>query len=151
MLFRSFADKRRSEIVEKSSIGAERAKTTTKSGIRKPKLPSPKDLIREEGKKIGMKRTELTKFFADNAGSTNLKEKWAEFKEDWEHNRSLTTREGKAKRKEALEVMKANAIKRGLPKRGPHCWNKFMEGRDKDKLKNLEAVLKDWMANITAI
>jgi hypothetical protein len=38
-----------------------------------------------------------------------------------------------------------------LPKRGQHFWNKFMEGREKDKIKNIEASLKDWMANITAI
>jgi hypothetical protein len=47
--------------------------------------------------------------------------------------------------------MKVAAIKKGLPKRGQHCWNKFMEGRDKDRLKDLEVALKDWMANITAI
>jgi DNA gyrase subunit A len=149
--FKEFADKRRTQIVDKSAIGVEKAKTTTKSGTRKVKMPSAKDRIKEEGKKLGMKRTELTKFFADNAGNTDLKAKWSQFKEDWEHNRSLTTRAGRVERKNALELMKANAIKRGLPKRGQHCWNKFMEGRDKDKLKDLEAALKDWMANITAI
>lgn len=149
--FKEFTDSRRSIIVEKAEIGVEKAKTTTKSGTRRVKMPSAKDKIKEEGKKIGMKRTELAKFFADNAGNTDLKAKWVEFKEDWEHNRSLTTREGRAKRKTQLEEMKQAAIKRGLPKRGQHCWNKFMEGREKDKIKDLEAALKDWMANITAI
>jgi hypothetical protein len=149
--FKEFADKRRTQIVNKDAIGVEKAKTTTKSGTRRVKMPSPKDRIKEEGKKLGMKRTELTKFFADNAGNTDLKVKWAEFREDWEHNRSLTTRAGRVERKNALESIKANAIKRGLPKRGQHCWNKFMEGREKDKIKNIEASLKDWMANITAI
>ena len=148
---KEFADKRRTQIVEKSTIGVEKAKVTTKSGTRRVKLPSAKDLIKEEGKKLGMKRTELAKFFADNAGNTDLKARWTQFKEDWEYNRSLTTREGKAKRKEALELIKANAIKRGLPKRGQHCWNKFIEGHDKDRIKDIEVALKDWMANITAI
>ena len=149
--FKDFADKRRTQIVEKDTIGVEKAKTTTKSGTRRVKMPSPKDRIKEEGKTLGMKRTELAKFFADNAGNTDLKARWTQFKEDWEHNRSLTTREGRAKRKEALESMKIAAIKKGLPKRGQHCWNKFIEGREKDRLKDLEVALKDWMANITAI
>ena len=149
--FKEFADKRRSHIVKKEAIGAERAKTTTKSGTRRVKMPSAKDRIKEEGKTVGMKRTELAKFFADNAGNTDLKAAWAQFKEDWEHNRSLTTRDGRAKRKVALESMKSAAIKKGLPQRGKHCWNKFMEGREKDRLKDLEVALKDWMANITAI
>lgn len=148
---KEFNDSRRSIIVEKTEIGIEKAKTTTKSGTRKVKMPTLKDKIKEEGKKMGMKRTELTKFFADNAGNTDLKAKWTEFKEDWEHNRSLTTREGRAKRKIQLEEMKQAAIKRGLPKRGQYCWNKFIEGREKDKIKSLEMALKDWMANITAI
>lgn len=148
---REFTDSRRSVLVSKTDIGIEKAKTTTKGGTRRVKMPSPKDRIKEEGKTLGMKRTELTKFFAENAGNTNLKDTWAKFKEDWGHNRSLTTREGRAKRKNQLEEMKQAAIKRGLPKRGQHCWNKFMEGRDKDKIKNIETALKDWMANITAI
>jgi DNA gyrase subunit A len=148
---KEFTDSRRSKIVDRAEIGAEKVKTTTKSGTRRVKMPSPKDRIKEEGKKIGMKRTELSKFFTENAGNANLKEAWAQFKEDWEHNRSLTTRDGRTKRKIQLEEMKQAAIKRGLPKRGQHCWNKFIEGREKDKIKDLEAALKNWMANITAI
>ena len=149
--FKEFCDKRRSVIVEKATIGVEKAKTTTVSGTRRVKMPSAKDLIKNEGKKIGMKRTELTKFFADNAGNTDLKKQWAQFKEDWEHNQSLTTRAGKVKRKEELEKMKQAAIKRGLPKRGQNCWNKFIEGKESLKIKDLEVQLKEWMANITAI
>lgn len=148
---KQFFDKRRSQIAEKSAIGAERAKTTTVSGIRRVKLPTPKELIKEESKKMGMKRTELANFFAKNAESTSIKPLWIQFKADWEHNRSLSTRDGRAKRKEALEAMKAGAIKRGLPQRGQHCWNKFIIGREKETLKDLEAAIKDWMANITAI
>jgi len=148
---KEFADKRRTKIVDKSEIGVEKAKTTTSSGTRRVKLPSAKDKIKEEGKKMGMKRTELAKFFADNAGSTDIKAKWSQFVEDWKHEKSLSTREGRAERKTQLEKMKQDAIKRGLPKRGQHCWNKFMEGREKDRLKDLEVAIKDWMANITAI
>ena len=148
---KQFADKRRTQIVDQASIGVEKARVTTKSGTRRVKMPTAKDRIKEEGKKIGMKRTELAKFFADNAGNTDLKAKWAQFVEDWKHEKSLTTREGRANRKLELEKMKQAAIKRGLPKRGQHCWNKFMEGREKDRLKDLESALKEWMANITAI
>lgn len=149
--FKEFSDKRRSVLVEKSDIGVEKAKTTTVSGTRRVKMPSPKDRIKEEGKKIGMKRTELTKFFAENAGNTDLKARWTEFKENWEHNQSLNTRAGKVKRKEDLEKIKQAAIKKGLPKRGQHCWNKFIEGKESLKIKDLEIQLKEWMANITAI
>ena len=149
--FKEFSDKRRSVLVEKSDIGVEKAKTTTVSGTRRVKMPSPKDRIKEEGKKIGMKRTELTKFFAENAGNTDLKARWTEFKENWEHNQSLNTRAGKVKRKEDLEKIKQAAIKKGLPKRGQHCWNRFIEGKESLKIKDLEVQLKDWMANITAI
>jgi DNA gyrase/topoisomerase IV subunit A len=148
---KEFADKRRSELVSKSSIGVEKAKTTTKSGRRQVKLPSLKDKIKSEGKKLGMKRTEVAKFFVDNAGNTDLKARWDEFKENWEHNRLLTTRAGRVQRKEALEALKASAIKRGLPKRGQYCWNKFIEGKEKDKIAHIEQVLKTWMANIDAI
>jgi len=148
---KQFFDKRRSQITEKSAIGAERAKTTTVSGIRRVKLPTQKELIKEESKKLGMKRTELANFFAENAKSTSIKPLWIQFKADWEHNRSLTTRDGRAKRKESLESMKAAAIKRGLPQRGQYCWNKFIIGREKETLNDLEAAVKDWMANITAI
>ena len=149
--FKEFSDKRRSALVDKSEIGVEKAKTTTASGTRRVKMPSAKDRIKEEGKKIGMKRTELTKFFADNAGNTDLKAKWIQFRDDWEHTKSLTTRAGRVKRKEDLEKVKQAAIKKGLPKRGQNCWNKFIEGRESLKIKDLEVQLKEWMANITAI
>lgn len=149
--FKELCDKRRSQIVEKASIGVEKAKTVTTGGVRKVKVISPKDQIKDEGKKVGMKRTELTKFFTDNAGNTDLKTRWAEFKENWKHSRSITTRVGRLERKTALEKVKQAAIKKGLPKRGQYCWNKFIEGRDKDTLKSIEAAIKDWMANITAI
>ena len=149
--FKDLGDKRRSQIVLKDTIGVEKAKTVSVGGVRRAKLPSAKDKIKEEGKKLGMKRTELIKFFADNAGNTDLKAKWIEFRDDWKHNRSLTTRVGKLERKLALEGLKAAAIKRGLPQRGQYAWNKFIVGKETLKLDDIEAQLKDWMANITAI
>jgi len=149
--FKDLGDKRRSQFVSKDSIGVEKAKTTSIGGVRRVKLPNPKDKIKDEGKKIGMKRAELTKFFAENAGNTDLKAKWTQFKEDWKHNWSLTTRQGKTERKTALGKIKANAIKRGLPQRGQYAWNKFILGKETLKLTEIEVQLKDWMANITAI
>jgi DNA gyrase subunit A len=147
-LFKALGDKRRSEIVEKTSIGVEKAKTTTKSGVRKVKMPTLKDKIKEEGKVLGMKRTEVAKFFTDNAGNTDLKGKWVEFKDNWSHARSINTREGRAKRKIQLEGIKEAAIKKGLPKRGKFAWNTFIAGREKDKIADIEAALKDWMSKI---
>lgn len=146
--FKQFGDKKRSVLVTKEEIGVEKAKITTKSGTRRVKLPTPKDKIKEEGKQIGMKRTEVSKFLADNAGNTNLKDLWEKFKDDWSHSRSLSTREGRAKRKIQLEKIKEAAIKKGLPRRGKFAWNTFITGREKDKIAEIEVALKDWMSKI---
>jgi DNA gyrase subunit A len=145
---KKFADNRRTKIVKMADIGVEKAKTTTKSGTKRVKLPSAKDIIKDQAKKIGIKRTDLRRFFEENAGNTNLKKAWEEFKDDWAHSQQLTTRKGRAERKAALEKMKAAAIKKGLPQRGQHAWNKFMVGREKAKIKDIESDLKEWMANI---
>jgi DNA gyrase subunit A len=145
--FKKFADPRRSQLVTMSDIGVEKAKTTTISGTRRVKMPSPKDRIKEEGKKIGMKRTELTKFFASVAGKTNIKAEWDQFKEDWNHSQQLSTRKGRVERKVQLDKIKEGAIKNGMPKRGQRSWNAFMEGREEAKIKDIEADLKAWMSS----
>ena len=144
--FKDFADKRRSQLVTMAEIGVEKAKTTTKSGTRRVKLPSPKDRIKDEGKKLGMKRSELSKFFTSVAGKTNIRAEWDNFKDDWHHSQQLSTRKGRAERKIQLDKIKEAAIKKGLPKRGHKCWTKFMEGRENDKIKDIEKALKEWMA-----
>lgn len=145
---KEFFDKRRSKIVQMSNIGVEKAKTTTKSGTKRVKLPSAKDIIKNEARKIGIKRTDLRRFFEENAGNTNLKKAWEEFKENWAHSQQLTTRKGRAERKAALEKMKAAAIKKGMPQRGKYAWNKFIVGREKAKITDIEKDLKDWLDNI---
>ena len=146
--FKKFADARRSQLVTMADIGVEKAKITTVSGTRRVKMPTPKDRIKDEGKKIGMKRTELTKFFASVAGKTNIKAEWDTFKEDWHHAQQLSTRKGRAERKILLDKMKEEAIKKGMPKRGQKSWNSFMEGRENAKIKDIEKDLKVWMENI---
>ena len=148
--FKEFADKRRSHIVEKQEIGVEKAKTTTQSGIRRVKMPSPKDRIKEEGKRIGMKRTELTKFFTQVGGSTNIKAEWDKFKDDWYHSQQLTTRKGRAERKILLEKIKTGAMKKGMPSRGAKSWTSFMKGRETAKIKQIETDLKEWIKAIKA-
>lgn len=143
--FKKFADARRSQLVTMSDIGVEKAKITTVSGTRRVKMPSPKDRIKEEGKKIGMKRSDLTKFFASVAGKTNIKAEWDQFKDDWNHSQQLLTRKGRAERKIQLDKMKEAAIKKGMPKRGQKSWNAFIAGRENDKISVLEAALKEWM------
>lgn len=145
---KKFFDKRRSKIVQMSDIGVEKAKTTTKSGTKRVKLPSIKDIIKNEARKIGIKRTDLKRFFEENAGNTNLKKAWEEFKENWAHSQQLTTRKGRAERKAALEKMKAAAIKKGMPQRGQYAWNKFIIGKEKAKITDIEKDLKDWLDNI---
>lgn len=146
--FKKFADPRRSQLVTMADIGVEKAKITTISGTRRVKMPSPKDRIKEEGKKLGMKRSELSKFFASVAGKTNIKAEWDGFKEDWYHSQQLSTRKGRVERKNQLDKMKEAAIKKGLPKRGQKSWNSFMEGREEAKIKDIEKDLKVWMENI---
>lgn len=152
---KALGDKRRSVLVTQAEIGVEKVKITTKSGTRRVKLPSPKDLIKAEGKKMGMRRPDLVKFFEQSVSAPSIKSAWEEYKENWEHEKSLTTNAGKAKRKKALEAMKEEAIKRGLPKRGKSSWVSFLaaggEARVKAKLSVLEKELKDWMANISGI
>ena len=145
--FKKFADPRRSQLVTMADIGVEKAKTTTISGTRRVKMPAPKDRIKDEGKKIGMRRAELTKFFASVAGKTNIKAEWDQFKDDWHHSQQLSTRKGRAERKIQLEKMKEASIKKGMPKRGQKSWNAFMEGRENDKIKDIEKALKEWMKN----
>ena len=146
--FKKFSDPRRSQLVTTADIGVEKAKVTTVSGTRRVKMPSPKDRIKDEGKKIGMKRSELTKFFASVAGKTNIKAEWDQFKEDWNHAQQLSTRKGRVERKVQLDKIKEAAIKKGMPKRGRKSWNTFMEGRENTKIKDIEKDLKEWMENI---
>jgi DNA gyrase subunit A len=145
---KKFADKRRTKIVKMTDIGVEKAKTTTKSGTKRVKLPSAKDIIKDQAKKIGIKRTDLRRFFEENAGNTNLKKAWEEFKDDWAHSQQLMTRKGRAERKAALEKMKAAAIKKGMPQRGQYAWNKFIIGKEKAKIADIEKDLKHWLDNI---
>lgn len=147
-LLKQYADKRRTQLVEKSEIGVEKVKTTTKNGSRRVKLPTFKDKVKTESKKLGMKRPKMLEFLTTKPQNDAS---WREFVNDWEHERSLTTRDGRAKRKIELEAIKQKAISRGLPKRGQYCWNRFIQSREKDTLANIEIALKDWMANITAI
>ena len=146
-LLKDFADKRRTSIVEKSEIGVEKARVAPKVTTRRVKMPNPKDLIKQEGKKLGMKRSELAEFFKSIAGKTNIKSEWKEFKENWQHNQQISTRKGRAERKILLDGLKDQAIKAGLPKRGQKSWSKFIEGRDNDKIGDIEAALKTWMVS----
>jgi hypothetical protein len=97
-----------------------------------------------------MKRTELTKFFTQVSGNTNIKAEWDKFKDDWYHSQQLTTRKGRAERKILLEKIKAGAVKKGMPSRGAKSWTSFMKGRENAKIKDIEADLKEWMKAIKA-
>jgi len=148
---KKFADKRRTELVDPNEIGVEKAKIIAPPRARKVKLPTPKDLIKQHAKKIGMKRTLVAKFFADNTSGKDVKAKWDEFVEDWQHEQQLTTRKGAAERKKQLAELKKWGLSKGMRTRGQYAWNAFIEGREKMKIKDLKEELKGWLAKIDAI
>lgn len=149
--FKRFADNRRTELVDPNEIGAEKAKTIAPPRARKVKIPTPKDLIKQKAKQIGMKRTIVAKFLADNASGKDIKTKWDEFVEDWQHEQQLTTRKGAAERKKQLEELKKWGLGKGMRTRGQYAWNSFIKNREKMKIKDLKEELKTWLAKIDAI
>lgn len=81
----------------------------------------------------------------------DVSKKWDLFVEDWEHEQQMTTRKGAAQRKKQLEELKKWGKAQGMRSRGQYAWNAFIEGREKMKIRELKAELKEWMANIDAI
>ena len=146
-----FADSRRTELVDVSEIGAEKAKTMAPPRAKRVKIPTPKDLIKQKAKAMGMKRTLVTKFLTENASGKDIKNKWEEFVEDWQHEQQLSTRKGAIERKKQLEELKKWGLGQGMRTRGQYAWNSFFKGREKMKIKELKAELKTWLANIDAI
>ena len=146
-----FADSRRTELIDPKEIGVEKAKTIAPPRARKVKIPTPKDLIKQKAKQIGMKRTLVAQFLQDNASGQNIKAKWEEFVEDWQHEQQLTTRKGATERKKQLDELKKWGLSKGMRTRGQYAWNSFIKGREKMKIKELKEELKAWLAKIDAI
>ena len=149
--FKRFADTRRTELIDLTEVGAEKAKIIAPPRARKVKMPTPKDLIKKKAKEIGMKRTLVAKFFEDNASGKDIQNKWAEFVEDWKHEQQMTTRKGAAERKKQLDELKKWGLSKGMRTRGKYAWNAFIVGREKLKIKDLKEELKGWLSNIDAI
>ena len=149
--FKRFADARRSELVDVQEIGAEKAKTIAPPRATRVKIPTPRDLIKQKAKALGIKRTLVTKFLKDNAAGKDIKNKWEEFVEDWKHEQQMTTRKGGAERKKQLDELKKWGLSKGMRTRGKYAWNAFIVGREKLKIKDLKEELKGWLANIDAI
>ena len=104
-----------------------------------------------KGKELGMKRTIVAKFLEENQLGKDVAAKWAEFVEDWQHEQQMTTRKGGAQRKKQLEDLKKWGKAQGMRSRGQYAWNAFIEGREKMRIRELKAELKEWLANIDAI
>ena len=149
--FRQFADKRRTELVDPNEIGAEKAKVIAPPRTRRVKPLTPQEMYKRKGKELGMKRTIVAKFLAENQMGKDVAAKWVDFVEDWEHEQQMTTRKGAAKRKKQLEELKKWGKSQGMRSRGQYAWNAFIVGREKMKIRELKAELKEWMANIDAI
>ena len=149
--FRQFADKRRTELVDPNEIGAEKAKIMAPPRSRRLKPLTPQEMYKRKGKELGMKRTIVAKFLEENQLGKDVAAKWAEFVEDWQHEQQMTTRKGGAQRKKQLEDLKKWGKAQGMRSRGQYAWNAFIEGREKMRIRELKAELKEWLANIDAI
>ena len=149
--FKKFTDTRRTELVNVEEIGAKKAKIIAPPRAPRVKIPAPRDLIKQKAKQIGMKRTLVAQFLQDNASGQNIKAKWEEFVEDWQHEQQLTTRKGATERKKQLDELKKWGLSKGMRTRGQYAWNSFIKGREKMKIKELKEELKAWLAKIDAI
>lgn len=149
--FRQFADKRRTELVDPNEIGAEKAKVMAPPRTRKIKPLTPQEIFKKKAKAIGMKRTIVAKFLAENTMGKDVDKKWNVFVENWQHDQQMTTRKGAAQRKKQLEELKKWGKTQGMRSRGQYAWNAFIPGREKMKVRELKAELKEWLANIDAI
>jgi len=149
--FRRFADKRRTELVDPNEIGAEKAKVMAPPRTRRLKPLTPQEIYKKKAKNIGMKRTIVAKFLAENQMGKDVEKKWEMFVENWEYEQQMTTRKGAAARKKQLEELKKWGKSQGMRSRGQYAWNSFIQGREKMKTRELKAELKSWLANIDAI
>jgi len=149
--FRQFSDKRRTELVDPNEIGAEKAKVMAPPRTRKLKPLTPQEIYKKKAKSLGMKRTVVAKFLAENQMGKDVEKKWDEFVENWEYEQQMTTRKGAASRKKQLEELKKWGKSQGMRSRGQYAWNSFIQGREKMKTRKLKIELKTWLANIDAI
>ena len=149
--FRRFADKRRTELVDPNEIGAEKARVMAPPRTRKIKPLTPQEIYKKKAKAVGMKRTIVAKFLAENKMGKDISDKWDKFVEDWQYEQQMTTRKGAAQRKKQLDELKKWGKARGMRSRGQYAWNAFVQGREKMKVRELKEELKEWLDNIDAI
>ena len=109
--FRQFADKRRTELVDPNEIGAEKAKIIAPPRVRKIKPLTPQEIYKRKGKELGMKRTIVAKFIAENKWARTYQSKWDLFVEDWQHEQQMTTRKGAAQRKKLLDRRSRSGVR----------------------------------------
>ena len=149
--FRQFADKRRTELVDPNEIGAEKARVMAPPRTRRLKPLTPQEIYKKKAKAMGMKRTVVAIFLEENQMGKDVAKKWDDFVENWEHEQQMTTRKGSARRRKQIDELKKWGKGQGMRSRGQYAWNAFIEGREKMKVRELKAELKEWLANIDAI
>jgi hypothetical protein len=138
-------------LVDPNEIGAEKAKVMAPPRTRRLKPLTPQEIYKKKAKALGMKRTIVAKFLAENKMGKDVSDKWDKFVEDWQYEQQMTTRKGGAQRKKQIEDLKKWGKGQGMRSRGQYAWNAFIQGREKKKIKELKSELKEWLANIDAI
>ncbi len=115
----------------------------------KTKPLTARDQIVIEGKSLGMTTRAVNKWITDNIGTGNLHESWGEYKKQHKHRVQMTTRAGRAERKQQLESMKSHALSQGMPKRGKYAWNAFIKTCCDKSIDEIRVKLNSWLKGLT--
>lgn len=107
-----------------------------------------RERMAEEAKQLGIGTRTFNRWIKDNAGTGKLIERWAEYKLDHVHRLQMTTRDGKKQRKTELDEIRAEMEGRGLPKRGQHAWNAFMDKYGTCRIDIIRANVDGWINSL---
>lgn len=111
---------------------------------KEPKKTSLKDEILKEGKEIGMTRAKINEFINNRSVYGANRSGWEKYKEKYELERQLSTREGRKYRKSYLMGLKSHAEESGMAKRGKNAWGAFISGRENLSLTQIVQDLGTW-------
>lgn len=111
----------------------------------KPAVQGDRERILEEGRGLGLTTRAMNKWLKENLGTGKLRERWEDYKAEYEHRIQMTTREGKRERKRILDEIRALAESRGMPKRGKNAWNAFVFTCESDRIDVIRAKMETWL------
>jgi DNA gyrase/topoisomerase IV subunit A len=107
-----------------------------------------RDRMVVEAKSLGISSKVVNQWIRDNTGSGKLSEKWSEYKLEHLHRLQMTTREGKKQRKLELDKIRAEAEKKGLPRRGQYAWNAFISTCPTSRIDVIRARVGEWLSKL---